>query len=31
MQTLRGVIFDFEGKVTLGKVENAFNGAGGRA
>ena len=31
MQTLRGVIFDFEGKGTLGKVESAFNGAGGRA
>lgn len=31
MQILRGVMFDFEGKGTLGKVENAFNVAGGRA
>lgn len=30
MQTLRGVIFDFEGKGTLGKVDGV-NGAGGRA
>lgn len=29
MHILRGVIFDFEGKGTLGKVENALNGAGG--
>jgi len=31
MHTLRGVIFDFEGKGTLGEVENELNGAGGRA
>ena len=29
MHILRGVIFDFEHKGTLGKVENALNGAGG--
>lgn len=31
MHIVRGVIFDFEGKETLGEVENALNGAGGRA
>lgn len=31
MHILRGVIFDFEHKGTLGKVENALNGAGGGA
>ena len=29
MHIPRGVIFDFEHKGTLGKVENALNGAGG--